>query len=419
MQRSNIVRPAAMFWGLVVFMPVGVPYVACLLLLLTLLAAGDLRERAARLRGNPLWWPVMAYVAWTLIVLALRPHYPQTPSNLVHGLRIALTVLLAMALRRDEAIWAMRGFLLMTVVNMALVAIYYGIGFPLWEPWRGTLTVVGNKSISNALLFTIFGTTAAIYGLKALSERRILHACVAFATTVATASIAMLALSSRTSLLALLLIIPAACVHQWRRQLKVLAVAMLVGGALVGIGIWNSPKVQQKFELGVQEIEQAQAGGVSEGSWVVRFYMYRETAQMIIDKPLAGWGIGGWTEQWHLRGPKLLADYNMPHNDFLWMGAQAGIPGTLSLFVLLVGSVWLAWRREDVIGRWAFGATLVMLIATSANSALRDAQIGLSLLWVAMIYLRLALEPGDSWRDLLPRRAMARLSASVPLPHPP
>jgi O-antigen ligase len=408
-----------MFWGLVVFMPVGVPYVACLLLLLTLLAAGDLRERAARLRANPLWWPVMAYVAWTLIVLALRPHYPQTPSNLVHGLRIALTVLLAMALRRDEAIWAMRGFLLMTVVNMALVAIYYGIGFPLWEPWRGTLTVVGNKSISNALLFTIFGTTAAIYGLKALSERRILHACVAFATTVATASIAMLALSSRTSLLALLLIIPAACVHQWRRQLKVLAVAMLVGGALVGIGIWNSPKVQQKFELGVQEIEQAQAGGVSEGSWVVRFYMYRETAQMIIDKPLAGWGIGGWTEQWHLRGPKLLADYNMPHNDFLWMGAQAGIPGTLSLFVLLVGSVWLAWRREDVIGRWAFGATLVMLIATSANSALRDAQIGLSLLWVAMIYLRLALEPGDSWRDLLPRRAMARLSASVPLPHPP
>ena len=38
---------------------------------------------------------------------------------------------------------------------------------------------------------------------------------------------------------------------------------------------------------------------------------------------------------------------------------------------------------------------LILLIATNANSALRDAQIGLSLLWVAMVYLRLAQEPGD------------------------
>ena len=53
-------------------------------------------------------------------------------------------------------------------------------------------------------------------------------------------------------------------------------------------------------------------------------------------------------------------------------------------------------------GRLAFVATLVMLIATSVNSALRDAQIGLALLWVAMVYLRLAQEPGDSWRGLLP-----------------
>jgi hypothetical protein len=41
------------------------------------------------------------------------------------------------------------------------------------------------------------------------------------------------------------------------------------------------------------------------------------------------------------------------------------------------------------------------------NSALRDAQIGLSLLWVAMVCLRLAREPADSaepWREVPPRR---------------
>jgi O-antigen ligase len=396
-----------MVWGLTVFMPVGVPYAAAFLLIVALLSSGNLRERGERLRANPLWWPVLAYVAWTLVVLALRPHYPQTASNLVHGLRIAATVVMAMALTREEAVWALRGFFAMALFNMLLVATYYTVGFPLWEVWRGVLIEVGNKSISNALLFTIFGATCAVFGLAVLAQRARWRALPAFGLTLAVVPIVTLALHSRTSLLCLLLVVPAACVHQWRRQWKALAVALVVVGAVgavVAVGLSRTPAVQQKWELGVQELEAAQAGTVSEGSWVVRYYMYRDTARMIMDRPIAGWGIGGWTEQWHLRGPKLLADYNMPHNDLLWMGSQAGLPGALSLLAIILTGLWQAWRRDDVTGRYAFVAMLVLLIAVNANSALRDAQIGLSILWVTMIYLRLALEPGDSWRDLVPRR---------------
>ena len=32
---------------------------------------------------------MVAFVVWTLAVLALEPHYPETGSNLFHGLRIA------------------------------------------------------------------------------------------------------------------------------------------------------------------------------------------------------------------------------------------------------------------------------------------------------------------------------------------
>ena len=307
-----------MFWGLVVFMPVGVTYLAAILLLLALLGAGGWRERIARLRTSPLWWPVMAYVTWTLLVLATQPHYPQTASNLAHGLRIALTILMALALTRTEALWALRGFVLMALVNMGLIALYYSVGFPLLEPWR----------------------------------------------------------------------------------------AVLVLGALLVAGLSQLPAVQQNFQLGLSEVAAAQAGTVSEGSWVVRYYMYRDTAQMIIDKPLAGWGIGGWTQQWLARAPALLADYNMPHNDFLWMGAQAGLPGLLCLLSILLTGVWQAWRRPDMAGRLALAATLIALVATSLNSALRDAQIGLSLLWVVVLYLRLTQEAPEAapWRDLWPRR---------------
>jgi O-antigen ligase len=405
--RSSIVGPAAMFWGLAVFAPVGVNYLAAVLLLAALLVAGGLRERAARLRASPLWWPIVAYVGWTLAVFAIGPHYPQTPSNLWHGMRIALTMLMALALDRDEAIHVVRGFLIAALASLAIVLLYRTVGFPLWTLWRATLEVEGNKSINNALLFTLFGATAAVAGLAQFGERgthRPGRALAAFALMAVAGLVITAWLTSRTSLLALLVAVPAACVHQWRRQLRTLAVALVVAGAVGAVALWQSPQVQQKVALGIQEIEAAQGGAVSEGSWVVRFYMYRDTARMVIDRPFAGWGIGGWTEQWHARGPALLADYNMPHNDFLWMGAQAGVPGALTLLAILLAGLWLAWRRADLAGRLGFVAMIAMTIATSVNSAMRDAQIGLGMLWMTFVYLRLAHEPGTPWDGLLPAR---------------
>jgi len=112
MFRSRLGRHAAAFWGFVVYMPVGVNYAAFLLLMLAMAVGGNWRERAARVRAHPLWWPIMAYVGWTFVVLAVSPHFKETGTELFHGLRIALTMLLALALTRDECVWALRAFLL-------------------------------------------------------------------------------------------------------------------------------------------------------------------------------------------------------------------------------------------------------------------------------------------------------------------
>ncbi|KQW59484.1 O-antigen ligase family protein [Variovorax sp. Root411] len=414
MQRSHIVRPAAMFWGLVVFMPVGVTYLSAILLLLTLLVAGGARERFARLRANPLWWPVVAYLAWTFIVLAFRPHYPETPSNLFHGLRIAVTILMAMALTREEAIWALRGFLLVAALNVLLVIVFYSVGgFPIWSPLRAVVMEVGNKSISNALLFSVVASTAAVWGIAQIAAHRPLRAIPAFVLMLGLGLVVALPLTSRTSVLALLLVIPVVCIHQWRNHLKMLVGALVLGAAVLGAALYQVPQLQHKVETGVQELEEAQAGAVFKGSWVIRYYMYRDTSRMIAERPFTGWGIGGWTDQWHKHGPVLFADSNMPHNDFLWVGAQGGLPALLSLLAIMVAAVWQAWKRPDMAGRYALAATLIALIASSVNSALRDAQIGLALLWVSMIYLRLAQEKQDPdpWRDLLPSRRMKDAAA--------
>ena len=63
---------------------------------------------------------------------------------------------------------------------------------------------------------------------------------------------------------------------------------------------------------------------------------------------------------------------------------------------LLVAACFVGWRRPDNLGRMAFLAALALLFAALVNSAIRDANIGLALLWIVGIYLRLASDTGFS-----------------------
>jgi len=403
--KALLPRHAAMLWGLVVFLPVGMTYLAALLMLLALFASGNLRERMARLRASPVFWPVVVYVVWTLVVLALRPHYPQTLDNLWHGLRIAMTICMAMMLTRAEAVSALRGFCVAAVIGVLLIAIAHTVGLPNFEAWSAIVRMTSNKSIADALLFAVLGSSAAVLGLAYLNERRCRGWVVmAFAIAALAVVLVTLAIPSRTSLIGIGLAVCAACIHQWRARWGVLLAAVLVVIVVMTASIWQAQAMRDKFELGVHELEQAQAGTVSEGSWVVRYYMYRDTTRMMLDRPLMGWGIGAWNTLWEERGPALLRNYNMPHDDFLWMGSQAGIPGFMILLIILLTSVVTCWRRPDLTGRLGLVASLMLLIATSVHSAMRDAQIGLALPWITFVYLRLTLEPDCHWREVLPRR---------------
>ncbi len=78
----------AFFWGLMTFMPVGMNYLA-LLLLLGVLACRDVQTRMQRLQESLLWPSLLLFGGWTLLTVAIQPvWYTQSPSNLWHGLRI-------------------------------------------------------------------------------------------------------------------------------------------------------------------------------------------------------------------------------------------------------------------------------------------------------------------------------------------
>ncbi len=403
---NQLARYAALFWGLVVFLPVGVNYLAFFMLALCMAVQSGRVERIRRVREHLIFWPLAAFIFWSAVVLVLQPTiFEQTPSNFWHIVRIALTLALALALTRDEAIWAMRGFVIAVVAALVVICLNHLVGLPDWTIWSGLIKVTGNKTIGNNLLLTVAAGSGIVVALATPSAA---WRALSLVFVCAVLIVIVWALPSRTSLLILMLAPAAAVCHQWRQYRTKLAIGLTIVFAAAGALLASVPSMHDRLAQGFNDLERAQAGIWSDASWGIRLQMYRETAAMMIDRPLTGWGIGGWTSQWQQRAPAEFSGYNMPHNDYLWMGSQAGVPGGLLLLSLFIAACLVGWKRRDSVGRMTFLATLTLLFAALVNSATRDANIGLGLLWIVGIYLRLGADPGFNLSSLRQTKPAAR-----------
>lgn len=412
MPQFPLVRWVALFWGFVTFFPIGLNYTALGLLGLAMLIQADRGDRVVRMRQAPNWWPACAFVAWTIVVLALGPRYPETASNAFHAMRIVATMALALALSRTEAVWAMRGFVMGLLACLLLVGLDQVHALPDAMVWKSIVRYGGNKSLSNAALMAL-GAVSLLLMMPVLAPRQRVMGALLAAGSLA---VLMGVLYSRTAWLIVLLGLAAGLMHQLRQQRHRQLLALALAGSLALAAGMGVPAIKERFVLGAGEIVSAYKGEKISvvDSWGIRFRMYEETSRMVAERPLMGWGIGGWNTEWKRRVSGPLAESNMPHNDLLWMGAQAGVPGALALLLMMVAGLPAAWRRHDVSGRLGVAALLAMLLAVMTNSALRDASIGLCLWFIVMVVQRLSTEPEEVWRQLLPRGGDAARTTPPP-----
>lgn len=197
-------------------------------------------------------------------------------------------------------------------------------------------------------------------------------------------------MSKRTAILGILIAAAVVVLHRSRTHKRVWVLLVAVASLLV-FWVWHlSPSLQAQFSQGVREIQDALNGQVKVESWNVRIQMIEHTFDMMLERPLLGWGIGAWNHLWALRVPVEIAGFNMPHNDFLWMGAQGGILGGLLWLVLMTSGVRMAWRARSWCGAAAVAAIVVSTFSALVNNATRDATIGLPMLWVMGVLLSLA-----------------------------
>jgi len=253
--------------------------------------------------------------------------------------------------------------------------------------------------------------------------------------------------SALTGLLALTLLLPGIVwlYHRqvastgWRSGHIVALVALLIAavGVMGSINTGNLGLIKESDQS--DAIDRAvgrarsmtQSTEYSQGSFSVRLLMWKATAHMILDHPLAGVGAGAWEVQAPLyqeAGSQLETDY-YAHNEILQLLTEYGLVGWLFLLCLLAYLLWAASRtwtdkseagqREAPLRALTLTSLLVFLLVSNAGFPWRLASTGalfaMSLALLAASDIRLGAGTSFLWRGLVwrPYHAVAALCATA------
>lgn len=157
----------------------------------------------------------------------------------------------------------------------------------------------------------------------------------------------------------------------------------VVAMSIVGYAI--SPTLKGRVDITLHEARVWQPGqGNNEASSIgTRMDYYTNTLKIIMWHPFVGVGAGGFEKAYRQQiAGTAVAPSNNPHNQFLLIAAQLGLPG-LAVFILLLMTQWrtarnLPTEEERLLAR---GVVLTMVVGGLFNSMLLDHTEGLFYAW--------------------------------------
>lgn len=167
-----------------------------------------------------------------------------------------------------------------------------------------------------------------------------------------------------------------------RRELW-LGVAGVVALSMVGYTV--SPTLRGRVDITLHEAQVWQPGqGRNEASSIgTRMDFYTNTLKIIARHPFVGAGTGGFEKAYRqeIAGTEI-ASSNNPHNQFLLLTAQLGLPGLAALIYLLL-TQWrtarnLSTEEECLLAR---GIVLTLIAGSLFNSMMLDHTEGLFYAW--------------------------------------
>lgn len=363
-----------------IYLPLGAKYPTWLLA--AALSTAALVRSGDRLGfwRDPATLPALLLVGWLGLSGLWSPApYPLLAAHLGHYALLLALPWVAAALPAAAAAAGLLHFCAASAVVALLLVLEPLSLLPPSLIWHSTVDAEGNQRIANSLMLAL----GVALSLWQATQARPFRPRLAWLGLAALIALGLTLQDRRTGLLTLPLMLLvwslAAPIAAWRRLL--LALLVCVGAA----STWQvSDNVRARFDEGLRELRQYQSTDLVANSWGQRVRMVQITGQMVAEAPFLGHGLASWRLMWQQRvqaGTQLHAE-TTPHNEYLLLAQQAGLPAVLLLLWMMAAAARRAWQAGHA-GSPSLMIWTSFAAAALGNVVLRDAKFSLPLLMVA------------------------------------
>ena len=367
------------------FFSIGIMYTAILLYLIAWFVAGGLRAKWTEIRMHPVYtvnWILLAIVLLSLIFLSAGNEYRW--HGMIHYFVFIFLLFFSVGCE-DLAYRRAKLALFVGTLYAGVIFCLAKLGvLPDWTIFSYYQQYAGNKSISLGIFLAIVAAWMLNEAFDATERRTMLAYLAAYAFTE---WVVVQFAVTRTGTLMVYLLSALVVLRRLtfnRRSLAIVAVA-----CIVIMGIVTSNGAGNRRLQGVSEaITALKEGSVATGE-SNRLQFLRVTGAMITEKPLVGFGIGGWHQEYPVRAQGLeTAFMSTPHNDYLLYGAELGAVGLILLAWIFGILVQQALRSRSTKGTALLVVVAALIISSMFNAMLRDWRFGVPLMLMLAIAYR-------------------------------
>jgi O-antigen ligase len=315
---------------------------ASVLMLVAFAFVPDASARLVRVLREPLGLGWLAFVA-ALLVAALVGGVVNSPQAALRGLfdwRHFLLLPVALAAFDTPASRLRFALVLvaLAVVGALAVLVALQVGYSRNEMFPG---VVLRNTVTQALTFSVGALLAGLLAATQTQWPRGVRLLLALAALALVAQLAFLQ-SGRSGFVGLAAAIIIATLMALRGRARIVA---LVAAPLVGLAVYSAaPNLQQRFGQAVSEMRNA-ASLPHYSSMGIRVIIWQTSAELVETRPVLGYGLGGFAPAYerqiklhHTEGWKALPTSD-PHNQYLFLWAEAGLLGLAAFLLFLIGAL--------------------------------------------------------------------------------
>ncbi len=370
--RANPAPPVLAVLGLSLPLSTAAVNICTTLVLLLALLQPAYRTRFWALRHQPVVLTALAL----LLLLAVGVTYSRAPwpvpLDYLNKYRKLLLLVLLIPLLQDTT--ARQAGLAGLQIGLAIMLVTsYGnvlLGWPTANPPLLEPGVVFKNHITQGALLAL---GAYLWALLSLDHRGWRRGLLLTAALLAAYNVVFITLGKTGYLvLAALILLGAVQIDRWR--------GLIIGAGVITVlsvlAYTGSNRVQQNIDRFEQHLEQPQPNHIS--SAALRLDYYRYTPRLVAAHPLVGTGTGSFAVEYR----RLAAQHHMmpsdnPHDEYLLLGVQLGLPGiAVFLFLLITLWRWSGCLPERSYRRLGQGVVVFMASGCLVNSLLLDATEG-------------------------------------------